>query len=75
MGQRTKIMSDKIKAKYKAINSEGFIEGDWVLLYNLQRKKGLSPKLQYNWERPYQVIKRLNDVMYRIQTIGNQGIK
>ncbi len=35
--QRTKIMSDKMKAKYdKAINSEGFIEGDWVLLYNPQ---------------------------------------
>ena len=44
--QRTKIMSDKMKAKYdNAMNSEDFIEGDWVLLYNPQRKKRLSPKL------------------------------
>ena len=58
--QHTKIMSDKIKAKYdKAMNSVGLREGGWVLLYNPQRKKGLSPKLQGSCEGSYQVIKRL----------------
>uniref|UniRef100_W8B595 RNA-directed DNA polymerase n=1 Tax=Ceratitis capitata TaxID=7213 RepID=W8B595_CERCA len=70
--QRTQVMSDKMKARYdKAMNSEGFQNGDLVLLYNPQRKRGLSPKLQCNWEGPYKVIKRLNDVVYRIQTVGS----
>ena len=44
--KRTKIMSDKMKARYdKAIKSQGFIDDDWVLLYNPQRKERLSPKL------------------------------
>ena len=38
-----------------------------VLLYNPQRKKGLSPKFQTSWDEPYKIIKRLNDVVYRIQ--------
>ncbi|CAD7002032.1 unnamed protein product [Ceratitis capitata] len=69
--QRTQVMSDKMKARYdKPMNSEGFQNGDLVLLYNPQRKRGFSPKLQCNWEGPYKIIKRLNDVVYRIQTVG-----
>ena len=37
-----------------------------------QRKKGLSPKLQTNWDGPYKIIKRLNDVVYRIQKAPEQ---
>ena len=40
---RTKTMTDKMNAKYdKSMNSAGFIEGDWVMLYNPQRTKGLA---------------------------------
>ncbi|UYV64133.1 hypothetical protein LAZ67_2006659 [Cordylochernes scorpioides] len=38
-----------------------------VWLHNPQRKRGLSPKLQYQWEGPYKIIKCLNDVIFRIQ--------
>ncbi|KAJ8916965.1 hypothetical protein NQ315_008365 [Exocentrus adspersus] len=43
-----------------------FKEGDTVWLYQPQRKKGLSPKLQRPWEGPYLIVKN-NDLMYRIQ--------
>ena len=41
--------------------------GDPVWLYNPKRKKGISPKLSRNWEGPYTVVKRINDLVYRIQ--------
>ena len=64
--RKIKMTSDKMKARYdRAANSEGFKEGQLVLLYNPQRKIGLSPKLQTHWEGPYSVIKRINDVVYR----------
>ena len=65
---RIKLVSDRMKARYdRAANTEGFQEGQLVLLYNPQRKKGLSPKLQTSWDGPYKIIKRLKDVVYRIQ--------
>ncbi|XP_041473229.1 uncharacterized protein LOC121422329 [Lytechinus variegatus] len=41
--------------------------GDWVWLSDLQRKKGVCPKLVFKWEGPYLVTHRLSDVVYRIQ--------
>lgn len=69
---RILIMSDKMKSRYDLrANSERFDEGQLVMLYNPQRKKGLSPKLQTHWEGPYKVIKKMNDLVYRIQWNGN----
>ena len=52
-----------MKFRYdRAANTEGFQEGHLFLLYNSQRKKGLSPKLQTSWDEPYKIIKRLKDV-------------
>ncbi|CAC5371521.1 unnamed protein product [Mytilus coruscus] len=44
-----------------------FDAGAPVWLHNPRRVKGLCPKLQNNWEGPYIVINKLNDVIYRIQ--------
>ncbi len=44
-----------------------FNEGDNVWLYYPQRKKGLSPKLQKQLRGPYTVVKRINDLVYKIQ--------
>jgi len=38
-------------------------ESDAVWLYQPRRKKGLSSKLTPVWEAPYNVVKRLNDVL------------
>lgn len=65
---QSQLKSDKMKARYDyAANCEGFEEGELVMLYNPKRRKGLSPKLQTCWEGPYKVVKRINDVVYRIQ--------
>ena len=48
-----------MKASYDgAANTEGFLEGQLVVLYSPQRKNGLSPKLQTSWDGPYIKIKR-----------------
>jgi hypothetical protein len=66
--KRIEIASDRMKARYDLkANSSGFQPGDKVWLYNPQRKKGRSPKLTPAWEGPYTVVKRINDVVYRIQ--------
>ncbi len=40
--------------------------GDQVL-YIPTPRKGCCPKLQQDWDRPYVIIKPLNNVAYRIQ--------
>ena len=40
--------------------------GEAVWLYNPQRKKGLTPKMQRPWQGPYIITKRINDLVYRI---------
>ncbi|GBM13523.1 hypothetical protein AVEN_82793-1 [Araneus ventricosus] len=40
-------------------------------MYNPTRRRGLSQKLQQNWERPYTIFKELNDVVYRVQRPPN----
>jgi hypothetical protein len=63
-----KLASDRIKTRYdRAANSAGYHEGDNLWLYRTTRKKGKSPKLQSPWEGPYTIVKRINDVVYRIQ--------
>lgn len=44
-----------------------FKVGDRVCLYNLKRKKGLSSKLQSDWDGPYEVIAPLSEVVYGIR--------
>ena len=41
--------------------------GEFVWLYNPAKKKGVTPKLQLKWEGPFLVLKKLSDVVYRIQ--------
>ena len=70
------MVSDRMKASYdRAASTEGFKEGQLVLLYNPQRKKGLSSKLQTSWDRPYKIIIRLIDVVYRIQKANSLRTK
>ncbi|GFT91562.1 retrovirus-related Pol polyprotein from transposon 412 [Trichonephila clavipes] len=66
--ERNGMASEKMKTRYDArATGHDFHEGDKVWLWNSKRRKGLSPKLQTNWKCPYTVLKRLNDVVVRIQ--------
>lgn len=49
----------------------GFQPGDLVWLYSPIRRRGYSPKLQRSWDGPYEVITRINDVIYRIKKQPN----
>ncbi|GBL80218.1 hypothetical protein AVEN_29190-1 [Araneus ventricosus] len=63
---------ERMKTRYdtRATNHH-FEEGNLVWMYNLKRQRGPSPKLQQNWEGPYTVVKKLNDVVYRAQRSPN----
>ncbi|GFX05788.1 retrovirus-related Pol polyprotein from transposon 412 [Trichonephila clavipes] len=52
--ERIGMASEKMKTRYDArATGHDFHEGDKVWLWNPKRRKGLSPKLQTNWEGPY----------------------
>lgn len=57
-----------MKERYD-LSSHGEIlkRGEAVWLFDPKRKKGVTPKLTRNWKGPYTVIKRINDLVYRIQ--------
>ncbi|KAJ8941489.1 hypothetical protein NQ318_006175 [Aromia moschata] len=62
--------SDRMKETYAINANDGrYQPGNQVWLYNPQRRRGLSPKLQSSWEGPYEVVTRINDVVYRIQKL------
>lgn len=66
--ERINVASEKAKNRYDLkATAYDFKEGDSVWLWNPKRRKGLSPKLQTFWEGPYKVIKKINDVVVRIQ--------
>ncbi|GFV83501.1 kinectin [Trichonephila clavipes] len=66
--ERIGMASEKMKTRYNArATRHDFHEGDNVWLWNPNRRKGLSLKLQNNWGGPYTVLKRLNDVVVRIK--------
>lgn len=54
--QKVKVESDPLKTRYDAGGRSS----------NPSRRKEKLPKLQRSWKGPYVVIKRLNDVVYRI---------
>ncbi|MCD1431043.1 DDE-type integrase/transposase/recombinase [Klebsiella pneumoniae] len=62
--------SDRMKETYDVKASEGgYQPKDLVWLHNPRRRRGFSPKLQSSWEGPYEVVKRINDVIYRIRKL------
>ncbi|GBO23810.1 hypothetical protein AVEN_67342-1 [Araneus ventricosus] len=70
--ERIKLASERMKTRYDSgATHHHYKEGDLVWMYNPKRRRGLSPKLQQNWERPYTVVKKLNDVVYRVQRSTN----
>ncbi|CAC5395695.1 Retrovirus-related Pol polyprotein from transposon 297,Retrovirus-related Pol polyprotein from transposon 17.6 [Mytilus coruscus] len=65
---KLKLSSDRMKRNYDVgTKMQKFDAGDPVWLHNPRRVKGLCPKLQKNWEGPFIVVNKLNDVIYRIQ--------
>ena len=51
----------------KRANGNSFKEGDPVWLYNGDKMKGVQYKLSCKWEGPFEITKKIDDVIYRIQ--------
>ena len=64
-----KLSSDRQKRNYdhRPVNQHRYNRGDAVWLYSPQKKKGICPKLMRYFDGPYLVIKRMSDVLYRVQ--------
>ncbi|GBM70409.1 hypothetical protein AVEN_123592-1 [Araneus ventricosus] len=70
--ERIKLARERMKTRYDSrATDHHFKEGDLVWMYNPKRRRGPSSKLQQNWEGPYTVVKKLNDVVYRVQRSPN----
>ncbi|GBN89634.1 Retrovirus-related Pol polyprotein from transposon 412 [Araneus ventricosus] len=70
--EQIKLTSERMKTRYDSgATGHHFKEGDRVWMYNPKRRRGLSPKLQQNWEGLYTIVKKLNDVIYRVQRSPN----
>lgn len=62
------IKSERVKSAYDQKAREvDFTVAQKVWFYNPRREKGKAPKLQTHWEGPYEVVKKLSDVVYCIQ--------
>jgi transposase InsO family protein/predicted aspartyl protease len=60
--------SDRMKDRYDIRAQDGgYQTGDRVWLFDPKRRRGLSPKLQNQWDGPYEIVKRINDVVYRVR--------
>ncbi|GBM01723.1 Glucosylceramidase [Araneus ventricosus] len=71
-GEQVELSRERMKIRYDSrATDHPFKEGDLVWMYNPKRRRGLSPKLQQNREGPYTVVKKLNDVAYRVQRSSN----
>ncbi|KAJ8952790.1 hypothetical protein NQ318_008107 [Aromia moschata] len=55
-------------------NDGRYQPGNQVWLYNPQRRRGLSPKLQTSLEGPYEVVIPINDVVYLIPEITKRVV-
>ncbi len=67
--QQLKMRSDSKKKNYghRPLNHHRYDRGDASWLHNPQKKKGICPKLMHRFDGPFLVIRRMSDVLYRIQ--------
>ncbi|GBO27022.1 hypothetical protein AVEN_36329-1 [Araneus ventricosus] len=70
--ERVKLSRVRKKTHYDSGATEHhFKKGDLVSMCNPKQRRGLSPKPRQKCEGPYTVVKKLNDVVYRVQRSPN----
>ena len=66
--ERAKMSLRRQKKNYdRRATDPGIRKNEFVWLFNPAKRKGVCPKLQLKWEGPYLVLKKLSDVVFRIQ--------
>ena len=65
---KLQVKSDRMKSRFDIKTHMIYFQPNQkVWFYNPRRIKGKTPKLQCDWEGPYVIKNKLNDVVYRIQ--------
>ncbi|GBM43581.1 hypothetical protein AVEN_67090-1 [Araneus ventricosus] len=68
--ERIKLFRERMKIRYDSrATDRHFREGGLLWMYNPKQRRG--PKLQQNWEGPYTIVKKLIDVVYRVERSPN----
>ncbi|GBO43037.1 hypothetical protein AVEN_44584-1, partial [Araneus ventricosus] len=68
--ERIKVSRERMKIRFDSrISDHHFKEGNLVCLYNLKQRRGLNPNPQQNWEGPYIIAKKMNNVICRVQRV------
>ena len=67
-GREPRLPPDKLYYDKNA-KEPTFKDGEKVWEHNKERKQGLSPKLQTQWQGPYQVIKKISPVNFKVQLV------
>ncbi|UYV63685.1 hypothetical protein LAZ67_2005303 [Cordylochernes scorpioides] len=76
VGTKIRMAGHRMRTRYyQRANHDGFGQNDLVWLFHPKRKKGLSPELMALWKGPYKIIKRINDLVYRIQQSSKSKAK
>ena len=70
------LSSNNMKRLYgRSMNFKRYNAGESVWLYSPARTRGLNPKLQRPWQGPFEVLERINDVIYKIRNGPRSKIK
>ena len=65
---KLRISSDRMKRRYDVDSTaDTYHVGDAVRYCLPQRRKGITPKFQSNWDGPYLVRRKINDLIFEIQ--------
>lgn len=65
---------EKMKNNYdKNATETKFKIGDMVLLHDPTKKKGLTKKLSFQWEGPYQIIRQLSSVNFELDGLEKKS--
>ena len=72
--EKTGVTQHRQKELYnRKVHGHPFKEGDLVWLFVPQVPRGRSKELHRFWQGPFQVKKKISDVVYRIQQNGSHG--
>ncbi|GBL88135.1 hypothetical protein AVEN_117741-1 [Araneus ventricosus] len=63
---------ERMKTRYNSrATDHRFKENGLIFMYNRKRRRVLYPRLQENWEGPYTIVTKMNDVVYIEQRSPN----
>ncbi|GBM07385.1 hypothetical protein AVEN_26465-1 [Araneus ventricosus] len=70
--EQIKLASERMMTRYVSRETNhNFKEGDQICIYDQKRRRSLSLKLQQNWKGHFTIVKKVDDVVHRVQRSPN----